>query len=256
MAHCLAAFAQSIVTHPTVSRLLRGALGSVLAALFVGLVGCQVPELALPQTFLAHSTVYPVKGRYGFLLKQQLSFGPYRSGIIDRDWQSSQQWKVGGYEMSSAEGGYRFVLSGGATPNRIACFQQASLEALDFDHRPDEDFSWIIDSQQRFSCAISTADGQEYLLLISDFNNEAKAEGILYSSDGNSYLVSSSREAAGHQWPIDGMGYIIRQGRQVVAAVENINAGRVWLLQELPEDHALLLASTAAALLLYQELEL
>lgn len=241
---------------PFFTRLTRRLPALSSAVFFTALSGCQVPELALPETFLAHATVYPVKGRYGFLLKQQLSFGPYRSDIIDRDWQSSQQWRVGGYEMSSAEGGYRFVLSGGATPNRIACFQQASLESLDVDRRPDQDFSWIIASQQRFSCAISTAAGQEYLLLISDFNNEAKAEGLLYASDGTGYLVSSSREAAGSQWPIDGMGYVIRQGRSVVAAVENINAGRVWLAEKLPGEQALLLASAAAALLLYQELDL
>lgn len=61
----------------------------IIIAILVSLTSCTAVKVAVPDTFSSQATRMPVKGLNGWMVRQQLSFGPYTSSAIRRGWDFS-----------------------------------------------------------------------------------------------------------------------------------------------------------------------
>jgi hypothetical protein len=79
-------------------------------------------------------------------------------------------------------------------------------------------------------------------------------KGLL--TDGSrTYQVAGTRNLAGTSMPLmETAGFLIRDGNRLVAAVDLINAGSVFLDRQLPAEARDPLAAAAAALLFYRDI--
>lgn len=221
-------------------------LGSLLL-----ITACQSAKLALPPGFEAQALTYPVSGRGGLQWQQQLQFGPYQTGKVQRDWDRSESVEISGYRQTSTKGGFRFSIRDPNNAIEAQCQERADAEDIDLDARPDQDLKLIIAANSHLQCTLHTRDTLYHLLLSADASIGEIPQGMVYSA-GDSYLIRRSDRMEGSDWDVSGMGYLVLRGSTVTAAVEVVNAGRFFVSRHLAPDTALLMAATGAALLLYR----
>ena len=73
-----------------------------IAALVI-FTSCTTAKLAVPTQFSSQATKYPVKGLNGWMIKQQLSFGPYQTSAIKRGWDFTASVQYTKFRMSPEE---------------------------------------------------------------------------------------------------------------------------------------------------------
>ncbi len=217
------------------------------------LSACTALSIDLEPAFSANADVYPVTGRQGLLIRQRLSFGPFQTGVVDRDWDSSSNIQVANYKSSDSHGGFRYTLQGPRTEQqRVDCQHNNNSESLNFGSAQRGEWSWLLAAENRFNCEIKRdKTSPQWHIAMGQRGAETHRRGALYSNDA-SYQIDSIHSANNGSINIGGIGYQISRNQQILAAVETIDQGRVWLRNALSTDEAQLLAAAASALLLYQ----
>ena len=59
---------------------------NIIALAIVTLASCTAAKVSVPDKFSSQATHMPVKGLNGWMIKQQLTFGPYTTSTIKRGW--------------------------------------------------------------------------------------------------------------------------------------------------------------------------
>ncbi|MBF0470819.1 MAG: hypothetical protein HQL48_05535 [Gammaproteobacteria bacterium] len=232
-----------------------------LLLLFAVGTGCHQAVMELDPQFSAKADQYAVSGRQGLMLKEKVSFGPYSSGEVDREWDSIGQWQLFGYHSATQDGGFRFQLEGGGgTPWRVECHNRATLREMSLDLLLGENWSWVVESNNRFSCGF-TRSGESsergWLMALAESGNGTPLGGMIGRSDGlRSWKIEGIDRLQGAAIATAAAnGFTITGDHGALAAVEIINEGRVWIAKTVQGEDRDLLAAAALAMLLYREPE-
>lgn len=221
------------------------------AALFFA--GCSM-HMSLNDALRSGSTIYPVKGRQGWLLNQHLSFGPYRSGKVHRGWTESYDIPLV-VRFQGAKEKLRFELSDTTAQLRseVFCVGEVKRNELpvlnDIFRIPLKDVDVFTASVylpvRRVHWDLALYDSNKM-----DFGDVSS--GVLQNDAGQSIQLREVRRTEkGHSnWGGQPLGYEFVQDDAVIGAVEMLNNGRVLLKNEVPAELRFVLANTAAVLLL------
>lgn len=229
----------------------------------------------------------PVKGRTGILIKQKLSFGEYRTGIVDRSWSKGTALTKGVSVGTPTDEFYQKVITTDVVDKNQALFFSLEDEAgnqsraycvsrfhsRDFNigNSPVSALNLLLDiagkggeSSSVFFVKIYGEDPQDGWELFID-NQQGVQEpdaytGYLVQNNGEHYTLTpatkvKSRKGKIGRMPFGSAGYEIRRGNgQAVAAVSLIDQGIVYL-QDVDAKERILLATACAALLLQEQIE-
>lgn len=225
---------------PSIARM--AALGGCVLAVL--LIGCRTARMPLPET-LATAERYPVEGRQGWKVHEQLRFGPFEAHGIERSWVRGGDLEVIGLEFNRRGQQYAFTLhEDGHARWEVAC--EASLRRRIID---GEDIETTLRDRSRLDCTFRTAGAAHWTLALTD-RRDRPLEGSLEGA-GGTFVVRGTRKLQGGLPADFTTGYEILVEQRPVAAVEVVGDGAVWLSTD---DERSVMAAVAAALLLLEDL--
>ncbi len=225
---------------------------SCLAVLLLS--GCTVPYMRVDPQLSAQAPALSVQGRQGWLINQELSFGDYSSSPVKRSWTK-------GYNIpfivrfSGAKEKLGFSMQNSAG-DKAELFCLGKLREIDLPVL-NKAFEVNLKTTDAFTCAISSAD-QSFEFYSENLNQNPRFNAPTGQLKGPGVELSirpvGSLEGGQSSWSTTALGYELLADGQVLAAVETLNDGRVWIGPELSVHQQLLAASVAAALLLRSSL--
>lgn len=204
----------------------------------------------LPQNAVTHLA----KGRNGWLVGQELSFGPYQSSKVKRSWTSAPSLEFVvrlqtvkdkfRFEMVDSQGNMSEVYMSGELGRKELPLFDGSLSLM----LPDEDIfaGMIITNHENWEFYIENPNKQTILEKVNGKLSNGTQTIIIKESR---YLSSGKKHIGGQA-----LAYNFQVDGKIVGLVEVINKGKVILDDSLPADQKFLLANAAAALLLRQNL--
>ena len=234
----------------------------VLACLVAS--GCQVAQMKLDPA-LTDVAAMPVKGNSGRMWDRRMQFGEWQTTSVKEGWTSDMRTEVGSADGASGSAldrlrkRYRFGIATNRGSIEARCSQLGQFASHTESSGRWEDRTEIDLAMPRgippLQCTYDGAGGGS-LKLTKQMTVAASQAGEIEFA-GQSWTVSEvSRIEGGRQGSLAPMsGYEIRRGARVVAAVEVINQGRVWIspaLSPLDQDRA---AAIVTTLLLYHPVE-
>ena len=226
------------------------------ALLFAGLLSsCQTAQMAVPANLESQAQYYPCEGRQGFKLSENFTFGPYTVDQVHRGWQTTTKWGLFSFEHAHAKqafeynliapDGKRWVGKGGTDVSRNSMKQALA----------GGDFSWTLEDDRNYAVSIRKEGGARPWLLLLSGNERDSAMNGRFSDGQTAYSIQGSHKLAGSSFPLmDPTGYLIYKGRDLVAAVDVLNAGSVYLSNDLSKNQRDAVATAATALLLYKDI--
>jgi len=226
--------------------------------MFTGLLlsGCRTAHMAVSKELVFEATEMTVKGRQGLSFKKSFTFGPYSVTDVNYGWTKTSSWGFQKFRSYKAEQNYEFILN--ETNGEIwegQCATEVGREALEF----EDVFAGKIDvefkSETYFVCTFKPK-GEEKIwkFVMTQLSSKEVMNGVL--SDGKTQIIiQGSRKLTGSPILLSHpTGYEFFHEDHIIGAVEVINEGIVWLYPSLSSQIRLALATTSAALLLYQNL--
>ncbi|WKN33862.1 hypothetical protein PZB74_11055 [Porifericola rhodea] len=232
------------------------------------LSACTTPQMLLQEP-LAGQEAMLVKGRQGWLLNQRLSFGEYKTEKIDRGWTFSYGIDLFLTELQGAQQKFSFSIEN-ADGRRYTVASAHKLRGMVI---PVDRFTpkirTVVEDLLTFSIQTkdmmaatlySHQEGKVWRMLMmhpDDFRKQGQYVGLLTHEAEAPISIVPVRKLSGQKsWGRDIVGFELVQNEQVLAAVELLNQGKVWIAAFLPQEKKSLVAAACASLLLQQEVEL
>lgn len=221
------------------------AVGLVLFAL----PACRTAQMRVPDE-LSQANRLPVEGRQGWKVRERLRFGPYETLEVDRSWVRGKDFEYRAYESGDRNQRFSFVLAE-AGQERLGGSCEASLRTRTL---TTDIVDVALKNKSRLFCSFypsrESARGWELQL---EEAGDKPLKGRL-NVDDRSYAVEGTRKLEGGLPAETTSGYTISRAGKVLAAVEVIGSGAVLIPAALDADEQTLLATTATALLLLEDL--
>lgn len=232
-----------------------------LSHLFVGVlllgISCTTARMQVDDDLSANAVMMPVKGRQGWQINQQLTFGPFTSSRVQRGWTK-------GYDIpfvihfSGAKEKLSFSLGREGLIADIMCLGKLREQDLPLFGKL---FEINLKTTDAFTGTVFIDGYSPYNFYIANLNrnnNFYEVEGeIIQESKGEYMRLRPVRRQAGDKatWGQRALGFEFIMDGQLVGGVETMNQGKIWLHRELSDHQQLVIASVAAALLLRSDLE-
>lgn len=225
--------------------------------LLLAFTSCAVPQMMLNQELEQNAAAWDVKGKQGWVFNQKISFGPYATGKVYRGWTKSYDVPFFVRFRGSKE---KFHFEQKGPEGSLMVHTVQSLKAKEIDFLKGY-FSIPLDFKDAFSGTIGTEkDPAKWTFVVNNPNDQyfgETSEG--YLSNGNElykiHEVRQNSKKRDTKWGLI-FGYEVFRNGKVIAGIETINNGRVWIDKNLNEEETQVLAAFAAALLLRSELDL
>jgi hypothetical protein len=219
--------------------------------------GCKAPQMQVHEDLKNNGQILPVKGRQGFQIGRELSFGEFTTDKVRQGWAK-------GYDIP-------FILrfqgvkeklsfSQFGKPGQVAeVYCIGKFRSIEMNGLKDY-FTLSLKEKNHFAGTVILNGGRdtwEFLLYNPDgeFLRDARAGFI--RKNGEVIDVNGVRklENTKHNFGGTFLGYEFVQHGQVIGAVEIVNNGRVWLKNDLPDNLKLVLASLSSGALLRTNLQ-
>jgi hypothetical protein len=211
--------------------------------------GCTTAQMQVAPE-LQDSERLAVSGRQGSKIDEHLWFGPYEATAVDRSWVRGSDLQVLLYEGNKRRQRFTFTLrEDGVDRWEVDCHASLVRRVIHTD---------VVDvearNRSRLDCELQSLDaaGERWDLALSE-TRERPLAGFL-SHDAEEIEVLGTRALEGGLPLAATTGYEVRSSGRPVAAVEVINDGAVWLYGTGAGERRSVLAATAAALLLLEDL--
>lgn len=230
------------------SRIRVAGVLSLSGALLSGCVS--TAQMAVPPA-LVNAPAWPVSGRQGWTINQELSFGPYRVHSIRRSWTRGSDLKLDRYEQSRRRQTFRFTLAAHGRDLLEGEFQsslrrRAVEVAVDVELQNRSELVGQLRVLGEGSPATWTVQLWE--------DRETPLAGSV-GSGAQVLRVLGTTRLEGSPLPLDATsGYTLALGDRELAAVEVVGNGTVRFAEGGDPAWHPVLAGTAAALLLAEEL--
>lgn len=255
----------------------------LIITIVISEIACSPVKIAIDDTKWEQKEVLSVKGRNGFLAKQKLSFGVFKTTIVKRSWIKGSSWGFSagvdnwidqvGIEFSRRDQTIRFHLSDtSGNESQVTAFARASWTDLTIGRNPNSVFNLISDLLQigdagtnTYAVRIATSKLTEPWEMVIDNNtsifNLKTYKGILAKGNNDYYMIMPvyklmNKNGKSVSLPFNGsVGFEFHKPNgEVIAAVSLIDNGKVYF-SKLSKDEKFLLANAAVALLLQQQLD-
>jgi hypothetical protein len=214
----------------------------LLALLGVTLSGCQTAQMRVDPVLMA-TTPLQVTGANPRIWNAPIAFGSWSTRRVEEGWLWGFGYRLLGIEARYAQQPYRVVFGSADAAVQAECMTRAVTLS-----RNDLSIDPALGRLPLLGCGFRGA-GDGTLRLHA---TAASAERGTVEFAGETWTLRSANHFAGS--PIrssEPLGYEIVRGADVIAAVETINDGRVWLRQGLTQIEQSRAAVVAAVLLLY-----
>lgn len=230
----------------------------------LGMLACSTPQMLLDDQLASQSKMMPVKGRQGWMLHQEVSFGPYSTDKVSRGWTRSYNVDLFLLGLESAKEKYSFNIMDGQEAFTAMCANQVKGIDIPVDRfinssAPKDLFSFTVQTKDVFTATIiNDANTEPWYLLIAnrdDFRKNGKYVGVLTNNESAPITIVPVRKLQDQKTVgIDVVGFEFKEAEQVIGAVEVLNQGKVWVSNALDNKKKLLLATASTALLLQRDL--
>ncbi len=225
----------------------KSVVASMMLFCAVLLPGWKKATMRVPESL---SSVLPVDvtGHLVRTPKKPMSFGEFGVEGVRQGVEFSWSTELFGVRGGSASQRFRFVLEApGGQVREVECRRRAIEAWRD---------GWSLDLTDAFTprLACGLLGGGETLQLVLGSRLGLELRGVVTHRDGVSprFEVRSVHQLDGSPLPLEQpAGYAVERDGVVVAAVEVLNHGRVWLSPDLGVDERVTVASLVGALLLY-----
>lgn len=229
----------------------------IIPILLMTIAACTTPHMMVDRELKSNTPAWNVKGKQGWIINQKLSFGPYATGKVSRGWTRSYDIPFFVRFRGSKE---KFHFEQKGPEGSLIVHTVQSLKAKEIDFLKGY-FSIPLDFQDAFSGTIGTEkDPGKWTFVVNNPNDQyfgETSEG--YLSNGNElykiHEVRQNSKKRDTKWGLI-FGYEVFRNGKVIAGIETINNGRVWIDKNLNEEETQVMAAFAAALLLRSELDL
>lgn len=255
----------------------------LIPVILIVAIACSPAKIAVDDAGWEQREELAVKGRNGFLIKQKLSFGEFKTTTVKRSWTKGSSWgfAVGfpdwveqvGIEFSRRKQTVRFHLTDASgNEAQVTALAKARWTDLTIGRNPNSALNIIGDLLQigdagtsTYAVRIATSQHAEPWEMIIDNNasqrNAKVYKGVLAKGKSDYYIITPVYKLMNKQrnavaLPFGGsVGFEFQKsGGGTVAAVSLIDNGVVYF-NKVSKDEKFLLASAAAALLLQQALD-
>lgn len=226
------------------------------------LVGCTSARMDVPAD-LAGVEPMIVEGRGGWRGAQRAAFGPWEATDVDRSWTKGSGWRVGvgplggGSDRAGQEYVFRF-LEDAVEQALVRCAAAGSrarglTAVLDVDLAAREALECRPESPLATDPAAGDDTAEPPWDLVLEASRDRHLEGFLRVGEERYAVRSTGR--GGKIAPASAYGFEIREGDRVLAAVETVNRGSVWLAPDVTGPRRTIFAAVAAGLLLYERVD-
>lgn len=240
-----------------------------LIVLSLCLSACTTPQMLLQEQLASETTPMPVRGRQGWLMHQQLTFGKYRAENVERGWTFSYGIDLLLTELQAARQKFSFTLID-EQEQRFTVMSAHQLKGLEIplnrfapQARPAVQGLLSLTVQTQDMMAATLYDHQQqtswHMLMMhpDDLRKNGKYVGLLSHESAVPIHIVPVRKLTGQKiWGGDIVGFEFQQEGRTLAAVETLNQGRIWIHQNLETEQQMLLAAACATLLLQEEITL
>lgn len=215
------------------------------------LTSCTSPKIFLESSFKDNSKTYEVKGRNGFLIKQKVSFGKFKTNYIKRGFTLSYNIPFI-IQFSGAREKLAFELTDSIAKCRVNCFGKIANKDVNLFN---EYFGINLSREDIFVGSIVYQDTSTWHFFIENASNTnpfGKAHGFAINGD-KKIEIESIRELETKNTALSRLeiyGYNFNLNATTVGAVEIINKGRVVIGYNLPNEYELVIGSLSCALLI------
>lgn len=228
---------------PASRRALLGALACGLV-----LVACAPATVRLPADLPGDSLAYDVSGHSPRRWQQPLRFGPYRTVGMREGMDFSWTLPLFGGHLARASKPYRYTMvTLGEAPVEVECRTRATLllgRGVSID---------ITETMEpRMACCVRHDADEPLVFELADKGN--RYDGAIFPARGGRPLFSVRslhRFEGSSLASMEPLGYEILRGGEVVAAIETLNAGRVFMNPDTSPRERVMLAAMSAALLMF-----
>lgn len=209
--------------------------------------GCGSGRMAAPADVIAASEALVIQNRSswsGALADESFQLGTLAVTDVDRDWNSSSDVSVMGFDHEHTKGGYSFQVKDGDTTWSGACTTAVEERSLDLGGGAE-----VGDEKQNVGCYCRNGTQLAYFSVRA--TTTRKYTGDLRIMEVP-YRISGVYERESGPDSSDPTGYRVDSSNAPIGAVDVINPGRVWISRTLPSEHRTPLACLFGGLLLYQ----
>lgn len=221
------------------------------------IIRCKTPELGINPELKADAMA--VKGRNGWLLKQTISYGDFKTDKVRRGWTRSYNFPFF-LRFQGAKEKLSFTQFGpNGTSAKVAfvsSFKTVELPLV------NSYFNVPVSYKNFFAGTVVLNNGvQNWDFIIhnpdGDFMREKASAGMI--KNGTQVVeIHAIRSIKGQPKWLEKLavyGHEFSQNGKVVAAISNINKGTVWIDPALDSDRKTLIAAVATGLLLRRDME-
>lgn len=226
---------------------------AMLLLLLLVSVGRLSAQTDLPDNAISHI----VKGRNGWMINQTLSFGPYQSGKVKRNWISAPSFEFV-VRLAKAKEKFHFEMSDDQG-NSAEVYMSGQLQRKEL-RLFDGSMSLMLPDRDIFAGAIFiNGEAQPWEFYMENPNKQIvleKVEGEISNGRETIEIEESRYITGGKKQHIGGQALAFKfvQNGRILGVVEVINKGKVILDDSLSTQQKLLVANAAAAILLRQNL--
>jgi len=223
-------------------------------SILLTLTACTTPHMQVAEDLLDGGSRYPVEGRQGWLINQQLRMGEFLTSPVQRGWTKGYDYPFI-VRFSGAKEKLSFSIqdeSGLAAD--LFCLGKLSEKDLLVLHKY---FDINLQTKDAFTCTIGLGpDSIDFWVTnLNQDNTFRKVSGAIRGKNLEISIEPVTRLDTGQRMldtRVPGLNFM-EDGR-AIAAVETLNQGVFWMLNGLGQEQKLVLAGAAAAILLRSDL--
>ncbi|MCJ8166107.1 hypothetical protein MKJ04_14765 [Pontibacter sp. E15-1] len=221
----------------------------------LALANCTVSQMAVAPEFQQTAAELPVSGRKVLKPNGNFQIGGYTVANVHRGWRNLGGFSIFSYNNVRAKQQYEFSLQDGEGSEWYV-FGASKLNEKSLMSNTGVTID-VAPNMEYYACHFTSPESGQWHLLTMDpgqYLERKKFKGEL-SNRSTTYTIAPVYRFAGGGLPMsDVVGYEFKNGDAVVATVQVINNGKVWVSPKLAPDARMVLVSGMASLLLYEKL--
>lgn len=239
----------------------RKLLGLAVLGSALGFAGCNTAPLhVIVDPSLSTAEVYEVDGLTNRTWGKPIKFGPFRTEKtrVGESWTwtaDSYSVETGGKKLGVDVGTknkpYRFIfVSEHGEEWHVDCRSETPVLGWQAHHVEGS----VVTGETRLGCAMRDPAGKVYPLALHGRGPDFRGETQFGDTVIEISALHDIPDKNGHPFSIPGsLGYELRLDQDVLASVDLLGKGRVYLAHELPADLRTHVAMTATVLMFFHE---
>ncbi len=231
-----------------------GMFGALFLACFLG--ACTPARMGLPGDFRGNAMELKAQGRQKLSFNEDFSFDGYLVRDVKRGWTTRTSVGIFFYKKMKAKQKYEFTLENQETGKNLYGYCATSVKAAELDFKTNFDIrvQWGLKSDTIFLTIIENDESEEHLIMVlEESGTRAKLLTGGISFRDREYRVEAVRTLENSDIMMsEATGYCIYENNRMIAAVDVLNEGSIFLHPDMAVETRDGLCAAATALMLYK----